>query len=230
MGPFSGVNTWAQTTQSSQFYFLKISKRIKFMLFIYYLLPGSLFTILKQIFGQIKPKLIFTNIIQNTNPPYIQHKYLLNNCELKYWSGVCLFNHLCTFTDGQFLFQSLTQHTAQKSATKSPFFLSPIANCSAVTRPPSSSRYCKSERVWKASGSSQAHQTTSPVSDQMSLLGRVQMVPASSEGKVRVTQWVKLDPSRNWPRLQARAAPPRSSAGIISIKAHAGWTRDYNRV
>lgn len=46
-----------------------------------------------------------------------------------------------------------------------------------------------------ASGTSQAEQTTSPVSNQMSLLGRVQMVPASSETKVRVTQWVKLDPS-----------------------------------
>ncbi len=93
-----------------------------------------------------------------------------------------------------------------------------------------SASYSKSDRLWKASGTSQADQTTSPVSDQMSLLGRVQMVPASSEGKVRVTQWVKLDPSWNWLRLQVCAAPPRSSAGIISIKAHAGWTRDYNGV
>lgn len=90
--------------------------------------------------------------------------------------------------------------------------------------------YSKSDRLWKASGTSQADQTTSPVSDQMSLLGRVQMVPASSEGKVRVTQWVKLDPSWNWLGLQVCAAPPCSSAGIISIKAHAGWTQDYNGV
>lgn len=82
------------------------------------------------------------------------------------------------------------------------------------------------DRVWEASGTSQADQTTSPVPDQMSSLGRVQMVPASSEGKVRVTQWVKLDPS--W--KLAPAAGPHSSAGIISIRAHAGWMRDYNGV
>lgn len=94
-----------------------------------------------------------------------------------------------------------------------------------------SASYCKSDRLWKASGTSQADQTTSPVSDQMSSLGRVQMVPASSEGKVRVTQWVKLDPSWNWLRLQVPSSTaPLSTAGIISIKAHAGWTRDYNRV
>lgn len=84
----------------------------------------------------------------------------------------------------------------------------------------------KPERVWKAAGSSRADQTASPASEQMSEPGRVQMVPASSEGKVRVTQWVKLDPSRKL----AQAAGLHSSAGIISIKAPAGSWRDYNGV
>lgn len=99
-----------------------------------------------------------------------------------------------------------------------------------VSRQQSPVSYCKSIRVWKPCGATQADQRTSPPSHQMSLLGRVQMVPVSSEGKVRVTQCVKLDPSWNWLRLQLCTAPPHSSAGIISIKAHAGWKRDYNRV
>lgn len=56
------------------------------------------------------------------------------------------------------------------------------------------------------------------------LTGPAQMGPAGGGGKVRVTRWVKLDPSWRWLRLRRRAA------GIISIKAHAGSTRDYNGV
>lgn len=50
--------------------------------------------------------------------------------------------------------------------------------------------------------------------------------PSEWRGKVRVTRWVKLDPSGQL----ARAVGLRSPAGIISIRTHAGWRRDYNRV
>lgn len=87
--------------------------------------------------------------------------------------------------------------------------------------------YCKSERTRKASGTNQADQTTSRVSDQMSVLGRVQMVPARSEGKVRVTQWVKLDPSWNWLRLQRRAAHRQGLFQLKLMLADRGITSGF---
>lgn len=66
-----------------------------------------------------------------------------------------------------------------------------------VRAPKEKRRRCtRPHGVPEASGSSRADQTTSPGRDQMSFLGRVQMVAASGEGKVRVTPWVKLEPPR----------------------------------
>lgn len=50
--------------------------------------------------------------------------------------------------------------------------------------------------------------------------------PSKRLGKVRVTRWVKLDPSGQLARVVGLCSP----AGIISIRTHAGWRWDYNRV